>query len=78
MVCRLGFCPRTHWGAYNAPTDPQLYLEGLILKTGEWGRWRREGRERTVREERGKEFVLCPRKKKKSAPMITTPKTALA
>ena len=38
IVCRLGLCPRAHWGAYSAPLDPLAGLAGGAPGEREGGR----------------------------------------
>jgi len=49
-VCQLGLCPRPHWGSLQCSPDPLAVFRGPTSK-------RRERRG-------GREFVLCPRKKR--------------
>jgi len=60
IVRRLRLRPRAHWGAYSAPPDPLAVCRGLIIKGGE-----SMGEGEEMRKEKGREFVLCPRKKRK-------------
>jgi len=74
IVCRLGLCPRPHWGSFQPSPRPRSCFRGPTSKGR--GRDRREGEgERRVgrgeegerkRSGEGRGFVLCPRKKKKS------------
>ena len=70
-VCRLRLRPRPHWGnLQRSPRPPSCIQEACILLRGRGGG--KEGREERKCEERGgeergeREFVICPRKKKKS------------
>jgi len=72
IVCWLGLCLDPTGGACRAPPDTLGVFRGPISKGR---RGERKGREeRGEGEERGgREFVLCPRKKKeKSAPMANS------
>jgi len=73
IVCRLRLRPCPTGGAYSAPPDPVAVFKGPTSKgrkgEGRWGRGLKGRGEGMV----GREFVLCPRKKKeKSAPMPVT------
>jgi len=83
IVCQLGLRSRvqTPLGAYSAPPDSLAVFRGLTSKgRGEDGRGGKgkgraeEGDERGEEGSGGREFVLCPRKKKKekSVPIFRT------
>ena len=59
IVCRLALRPRCYWGPYSASRDPLAVFRGPTSK-------RRGGRGEEEKGKGGREFVLCPRKKKKS------------
>jgi len=65
-VCRLGLCPRPHWGSLQIP---ELYLGGLLLKGGgreggDEGRQERKGMVGAGREGGGSSSIAIGRKKK--------------
>jgi len=59
IVCRLALRPRCYWGPYSASRDPLAVFRGPTSK-------RRGGRGEKEKGKGGREFVLCPRKKKKN------------
>jgi len=45
ILCRLGLCPKHHWGSLRRSPDPLAVFRGLILRLGGKGKGRRGGKE---------------------------------
>ena len=78
IVCRLGLCPKSHWGSLQRSIRPRSCIQKAYFyrkkREGTGGeKWRREEKWRGEGREEGREFVLYPRKKKKSRSLCGVP-----